>query len=282
VALTRLIVNADDLGWSAGVNRGIADAHRSGILTSTTLLTNFPAFDDAVSLLPALPRLGVGLHLNIVHGAPLSPPASVPSLVNSAGRFPGSTAVLRRLLLGRIRAAELHRELDAQLTRFRNALGEPTHLDSHKHMHLFGCFREVAVALASSLKEPRLRCPLQPMPPSAHSLSLRLKTRLFEYGAKPLRRMGRRAGLTMPDRFEGIGLAALFTPNTLIACLASLRPGVTELMCHPGYPSDDQHAVVPHVAVTETREKELRALMDPAVCQAVRDQHVELIHYGNI
>lgn len=282
MALTRLIVNADDLGWSAGVNRGIADAHRNGILTSTTLLTNFPAFDDAAALAPTLPRLGVGLHLNIVHGAPLSPPESVPSLVDAAGRFPGSGAVLRRLLLGRIRASELRAELQAQLARFRGALGEPTHLDSHKHMHLFGCFRDVAVALASTLKRPRLRCPLTPLPPARGGLSLRLKTMLFEGGAARLRPTARRAGLAMPDRFEGIGLAAHFTPDALVARLNALQPGVTELMCHPGYPSDDQHAVVAHVTVTETREKELRALMDPSVRQAVRDHHVELIHYGNL
>src|SRR5262245_12956940 len=84
-----LIVNADDLGWTAGVNRGIAEAHRNGIVTSTSLLANGEAFDDGVITARALPAMGVGVHLNLSDGTPLSSKKAVPSLLDETGKLSG-------------------------------------------------------------------------------------------------------------------------------------------------------------------------------------------------
>src|SRR2546426_12844846 len=87
--MKRLIVNADDFGWSEGVNRGIVEAYRNGIVTSTTVLANGAAFDGAVRLARQERRLGGGGHLNLSDGAPLLPRWEVPSLVNEQGQFSG-------------------------------------------------------------------------------------------------------------------------------------------------------------------------------------------------
>src|SRR3981081_1226976 len=84
-----LIVNADDLGWTVGVNRGIEGAHRNGIVTSASLLANGGAFAEAVELARGTRGLGVGVHLNLSDGRPIAPRESVPTLVNGAGEFEG-------------------------------------------------------------------------------------------------------------------------------------------------------------------------------------------------
>ncbi|PYT99697.1 MAG: hypothetical protein DMG34_20285 [Acidobacteria bacterium] len=90
--MKNLIVNADDLGWTPGVNRGISEAHRNGIVTSTSLLANGCAFDDGVRLSRELPRLGVGVHLNLSDGKPVAPPAKVKTLVSEkTRRAPGKS-----------------------------------------------------------------------------------------------------------------------------------------------------------------------------------------------
>src|SRR5258705_6622490 len=87
--MRNLIVNADDLGWTPGVNRGIAEAHRNGIVTSASLLANGSAFEDGVRSAQELPRLGVGVHLNLSDGKPVAAAAEVPTLLNNAGEFSG-------------------------------------------------------------------------------------------------------------------------------------------------------------------------------------------------
>ena len=103
-----LIVNADDLAWAEGVNRGIAEAHRNGIVTSTTILANGAAFASAVDLVKVTPSLGVGVHLNLSDGKPVSPPETVPSILNDRGEFKGGPdALLLRVARRNLRAYRL-------------------------------------------------------------------------------------------------------------------------------------------------------------------------------
>lgn len=93
----RLIVNADDFGWSRSITDGILCAHREGIVTDTSLLANQPASEYGISQLPSVPRLGVGIHLNLCSGAPVLPAEQVPSLVGADGNFHSAPEMLRRL-----------------------------------------------------------------------------------------------------------------------------------------------------------------------------------------
>src|SRR5262249_37304804 len=111
-----LIVNADDLGWTAGVNRGIAEAHRSGIVTSASLIANGKAFDDAVNVARVLPAMGVGVHLNLSDGVPLTGARAVPSLVDGNGNFCGGPEeLLLKLARRKLKSGEVEREWDRQI-----------------------------------------------------------------------------------------------------------------------------------------------------------------------
>src|SRR5437868_6370726 len=131
-----LIVNADDFGLTSGVNRAVVEAHTRGILTSTTLMANMLAFDDAMRLAKANPGLGVGLHFNITQGKPVADASRVRGLLDEGGEFLGtSTALLRRALAGKLHVQEVEIELRAQIEKVLGAGLSLTHVDSHKHAH---------------------------------------------------------------------------------------------------------------------------------------------------
>src|SRR5579862_9211256 len=119
--LRNLIVNADDLGWTDGVNRGIADAHRNGIVTSASLLANGPAFQSGVELAHATPGLGVGVHLNLSDGEPVADRESVTTLLNDRGEFEGRPeSLLLRLARRSVLLSEIEQEWDAQIQKIRD------------------------------------------------------------------------------------------------------------------------------------------------------------------
>lgn len=248
--MKRLIVNADDLGRSPGVNRGIVRGHREGIVTSATLMANAPRANEAAALARDLPRLGVGVHLVLTFAAPLSPPQEVPSLVREDARFPARPREIR----GRVRGEEALVEFRRQIDRATALLGRtPTHLDTH---HSVQNEPEVLWALAEIAREKGL---------PARQLSPAMREEL------------RRKGIRTPDRFlpDFYGREAV-TTVALLALLERLGPGTTELMCHPG----EVDAELRTSSYADERALELRTLTDPAVADAVRRAGVELVDYG--
>src|SRR5262249_5691109 len=120
-----------------GVNRGIAEAHRKGIVTSASLLANGAAFALAVELVRTTPGLGVGVHLNLSDGTPSADRETVTSLLNDAGTFEGGPeSLLLRRARGSLRLHEVELEWDAQIEKVKAAGIEPTHVDGHKHVHM--------------------------------------------------------------------------------------------------------------------------------------------------
>ncbi len=147
--MKNLIVNADDLGWTEGVNRGIAEAHRNGIVTSTSLLANGTAFASGVELARSTPGLGVGVHLNLSDGAPVAARELVTSLVNDSGEFEGGPeSLLLRIASRGVELREVEQEWEAQIEKVRDAGIQPTHLDGHKHVHMLPGLFEIALRLA--------------------------------------------------------------------------------------------------------------------------------------
>lgn len=247
-----LIVNADDFNLTGGVTRGILEAHRHGIVTSTTVMVNLPGLAQSRDLAREAPRLGLGVHLNLTIGSPVLPPGQLPSLVDGDGRF----------VRDRARAAEtgdpseIRAEWTAQAARFAAVFGRrPTHLDTHHHLHRHPRLLEVALDLAADLG-----IPLRALTPEM---------------ARRIR--GRR--LPAVDRAVGdVGPEAYWQPARLIEFLRGLPPGVTELMCHPGY-ADGALSVSSYRA---QREVELRALCDPRVQEALAAAGVRSIPYGDL
>lgn len=246
--MRRLIVNADDFGRAPGVSRGIVEAHREGIVTSTTLMVNLPWSRDASDLAARTPTLGVGLHLSFCYGESLA--SDAPSLLGDDGLLERDLDRLR----GRLLVEDVEREARAQLERFRKLSGRnPTHLDSHQHVHTWP---EVYDTIGQIAQENDL--PLRAIEPGH-------RDRL------------RQLGVRTTDHFAGQFFApGSMTADLLLDALASLPDGTIELMCHPGI--DDEHLA--DSSFRRQREAELRLLCRADVRQALAG--VELITYGEL
>src|SRR5580658_3601299 len=126
----RLILNADDFGLTRGINRAIAELHANGALTSATLMANGPAFEDAAAIARKRPTLGVGCHVVLTDGIPVSHPSDVPSLLGPDGKTFRSSMMDFMLAVwrGRVHEEEIVREAAAQVQRMQRAGIDVTHL----------------------------------------------------------------------------------------------------------------------------------------------------------
>jgi predicted glycoside hydrolase/deacetylase ChbG (UPF0249 family) len=257
----RLILNADDFGLTHGINRAIAELHAAGCLTSATLMASGPAFNDAVRIAQAHPNLGVGCHIVLTDGHPISPPRSIPTLLGADGARlrPKLTDFLRDLLLGRIATDEMYREALAQIRHLQQAGIRVTHLDTHKHTHIFPQVIRPLLAAAAETGVPAIRNPFEP----AHAPSMAPLTRRLQIAALDLfqPRFNRIAAATpRPDGTFGISATGGLNASTLHELLAQLPPtGTYELLCHPGYNDSELDAVT--TRLRQHREIEREALL---------------------
>ena len=275
----QLVVNADDFGISRGVNRGIVEAHRAGLVTSASLMPNLPSAEDALTRATTCPDLGLGLHLTLTAGRPLCPPEQVPTLVDAAGRFHVLGTLLARLSLGKIDADDLRRELTAQVEWALRRGVRPDHLNSHHHIHVHPRVAPIVIGLAREHEVAWIRCPaeigpspaLLTLPPKDAARTVAISTFGLITGV-----LVRRAGLRTARHFRGIGLGMGFGEDRLLATLASLPPGLTELMTHPGHPDEELARLT---VFAEGRDHELAALTAPAVREAIRQRRIRLTSF---
>jgi predicted glycoside hydrolase/deacetylase ChbG (UPF0249 family) len=275
-----LIVNADDYGRAPGVSRGILQAHRAGIVTSTTVMINQPGVEAQLGEALACPQLGIGLHLVFSAWRPVLPVEEISALLDEEGVFLDQHTLWARA--AEIPPGQLRAELAAQVERFVDLAGRlPDHLDCHHFVHLYPPFFQVYAGLAAEFDLP-LRVPFPP----ETDFEAALQTLPFLEGfPQDLVRgmvvtnsaLVRARRLAHPDHFIGtfFGQGAL-TVDHLLAILDGLPDGVSELMCHPGY--DD-----PAMATSSyrrEREVELALLTEPAVCRRIVELGIELVTFG--
>jgi predicted glycoside hydrolase/deacetylase ChbG (UPF0249 family) len=247
---TLVIVNADDLGRTPGVNAGIFAAHRDGVVSSATLMVASPAAEEAAAALPDHPELGVGLHVTLTGSAPTLPPGRVPSLVDAQGRLPRRPEDLAG------DPGEVLAEVRSQLERFRELTGRlPTHLDSHHHCHRLPVVLEALIALA---REHRL-----PVRNASPAVGRRLRA----------------AGLPTTDAFVERFFGDEARLETLLEILRGIGAGSTEVMCHPAYPDEPLLAESTYAA---ERARELEVLTDPAARAAIAGGGLRLGHFGHL
>ncbi|MHC4658216.1 MAG: carbohydrate deacetylase, partial [Planctomycetota bacterium] len=159
----RVVINADDFGLCEGVNRAVAQAYTDGVLTSATIMANMPAAEEAVRIAKELPALGVGVHLNLTDGRPLSQQAGLQSLLDADGRFSCSPTKLAFFsLAGPKTRNAIRTELAAQIQWVIDNGLNPTHLDSHKHFHAFPVVFSIVCQLARRFEIPAIRFALEP------------------------------------------------------------------------------------------------------------------------
>ena len=286
-----LIVNADDLGWTEGVNRGIADAHRHGIVTSTSLLANGAAFEDGVKTARQLPGLGTGVHLNLSDGKPTAPADEVRSLLNENSEFAGGPeSLLLRLTTKGLELREVEKEWDAQIAKVRAAGIAPTHLDGHKHVQMLPTLFAIALRLAKKHGIEAVRVSHEASPlrtaltvgsePGSVVLKQEVQARGLKLLARDAREMAERSGIATSDYFCGIAQTGVLTKAGVLKLLGSLPEGTTELMCHPGYADEELQKSA--TRLQQSRQTELEILTDQEVRKTVAELGIRLINYEDI
>lgn len=272
----RLVVNADDLGLTEGVNRGIIEAHLAGIVTSTSLLATGHAFDDAIARLAGAPTLGVGVHLDFVAGRPLT---AARTLTDSrSGRFHSLASLAMRALLGRVDEREVEAETAAQIECLRKAGVQPTHVDSHRHAHLLPGVWPAVVRAAVSAGVRVVRCPTSPLTHGSGRGGMGGAVRTLALRAAARRVSRKDARVVHADHFAGPALQGRRDfASALLRLIDALPSGTTELMVHPGHTDAALAAIDPYVA---PRALELRALLSPEVRDRLRARGVSLVSFA--
>jgi hopanoid biosynthesis associated protein HpnK len=240
--LTRLVVTGDDFGFSRGVNRAVIEAHRYGILTSTSLMVTGEAAQEAVALAHRHPGLAVGLHLVVVRGRAALPPDRIPRIVNARGRF-SSHPVRAGLRYAFSPAArrQLREEIRAQLELFRQTGLELSHVDGHLHMHLHPAVLATLVDLSGEYRIPAVRLPseelggalsLDPRDFAAKVVSSWVFARLRRHGERLLRG----AGIRFADRCYGLLATGRISEEYILGLLPTISSDFAEIYCHPAVP----------------------------------------------
>ena len=273
-----LIVNGDDFGLSEGINRGILSAHQNGILRSTSIMPNGPAFDDAVRIALDTPSLDVGIHLTLFGGPSVAAAGELRGLAGDDGLLPASYSAFTRGLLGRrFTAGDVQTEIRAQIERVLTAGIDPSHLDSHQHVHMLPAIFAIMVDVAREYDVPALRVPLEQREARAGGLLSRLIQALFlpQIGRTRLRQV-EAAGLHAADWFWGLGVAGNMNEANLMETLSNLQPGVNEIMCHPGVRDE---AVALRHGLDYSWDEELAALQSDAVRQFIAENDIRLASF---
>ena len=266
--MKQIILNADDFGRHKLINRAVECAVHEGVLRSATIMPGGAVFEQAVALARRTPVLGVGIHLTLVNGNPVLPPAEIPSLVTETGTFVNDhTAFAVRLLRGAISLAEVRAELAAQLRRVEAAGIHPTHMDSHQHMHVLPGVLGIALDLCCAAGIPAMRAPRASLFAGHFGGIGQLigRTGLAVLARRAAEKAQRR-GIAAPEHFAGIVAGEAVDTAALTEIAANLRDGTTEVMLHPG---TDNAVLIRDCLWDHDFEAELAAVCAPSVRDAL-------------
>ena len=290
--MRRLIVNADDFGFTAGVNRAIIEAHTRGIVTSTTLMASGPAFNDAVRLARETPRLDVGCHLVLIDGEPVLDAVRLPTITSrdsGTDRFrDGLKSFAARALTSRFDSAEIEAETRAQIGNIQSAGIKVSHVDSHKHTHLFPAVLRPVLRATLACGVGAVRNPFGPRKPLTSTELLArpglwtryAEVRVLRALAGKFRDAAKRQGMVTPDGTLGIVVTGALDERLFRAIAAIVPEGTWEFVCHPGY--NDAELQQANTRLRESRETELRVLTMPEARQLLEAEGIALISYREL
>jgi chitin disaccharide deacetylase len=287
----RLIVNADDFGFTSGVNRAIVEAHTHGVVTSSTLMANGPAFAEATRLVQTVPRLSIGCHVVLIDGEPVLSPEKISTLAARAGALhfrDGLKTFAARALAGRMDSGEIVAEASAQIRKLQTAGIAVSHVDTHKHTHMFPKVLRPLLQAAAACGVRAIRNPFGPRLPLRSSQLLRrpglwtrfAEVRVLSRFAGHFREAVDREGFATPDGTLGIEVTGALDETLFHAIARSIPEGTWEFVCHPGYNDADLQAA--KTRLRASRETELRALTLPAAREVLLQQGIELISYRDL
>jgi chitin disaccharide deacetylase len=281
----RLIVNADDFGLTEGVNRAIVKAHGQGIVTSSTLMASGSAFADAVQVAPT--TLAIGCHVLLVDGRPILNAGEIRTLTNTVdGGFEKDISGFAvRALCRRIRPSEIEAEATAQIRKLQSSGMQVSHVDTHKHTHIFPQVLRPLLAAAKACGVRAIRNPYGKIGWATIASRPRLwkrycQTQVLNVFEEKFRRAVREAGMMTPDGSLGVVLTGALDQHTFESVLESIPDGTWELVCHPGYNDSDLDKV--RTRLRQSRETELRLLTSAKTRQILVNHSVQLISYNQL
>jgi chitin disaccharide deacetylase len=277
----RIIVNADDFGMAPGVNRAILELHAAEVLTSATLMARAAATEEAVNMALAMPTLGVGCHIVLVGGTPASDPRSIPSLVDSTtgALYPSIGAYLKRLYTARIRSAEIEAEAAAQIALLQSYGLRLTHVDTHKHLHMFPQVLRPVLRAARAAGIRAVRNPFEPIwsiNATADAPEMRRAEVLLLRRLEPrFRRIVAQEGFVTTDGAIGVLATGSLNLSVVHALISAMPEGTFEFVSHPGY--RDEALSRANTRLLESREIERNALV------AIKGYSgIDLISFGSL
>lgn len=286
--MRRLIINADDFGFTSGVNRAIVEAHTGGVVTSSTLMANGQAFHDARQLAKQLPNLSIGCHVVLIDGEPLLSAEKLPSLIQSKRFRDSLKAFAARAVTGKIKPEEISAEATAQIKKIQSTGITVSHFDTHKHTHLFPKVLRPLLQAAAECGVRAVRNPFGPRFPLRSTQLLArpnlwtrfAEVRILRTFAGKFREAVQGEGFATPDGTLGIEVTGTLDENLFSAIASSIPEGTWEFVCHPGYNDPDLQKA--HTRLRESREIELRVLTLPAARAILAQNDIELISYREL
>jgi hopanoid biosynthesis associated protein HpnK len=281
----RLIINADDFGLTSGVNRAILEAYTSGVVTSATLMANSAAFNEAVHLASLTDQLEVGCHVVLVDGAPILGTQQVPSLIDhqKGVHFRDSAGSLGLAAwAGKLDPRHIAAEATAQIGKLKSAGIPITHIDTHKHVHMFPRVLEGLVIAAQACGVRAIRNPFEPVRPNQFRSSPKrwLQVRALGLLAQKFRRIVAQAGMVTTDGSLGIVATGCLDDASFRDLIANCPPGTWELVCHPGYVDHDLSNI--RTRLRQSRALELEVLTSTAAHDLLHHEGIELISYRDL
>ncbi|HEV2990378.1 MAG TPA: ChbG/HpnK family deacetylase [Candidatus Angelobacter sp.] len=285
--MSRLIINADDFGLTSGVNRAIVEASRAGAVTSTTLMANSAAFDEAVALAKSQPQLRVGCHIVLIDGEPIT--SGLKTLTSGTAKFKTS---LKEFALAAARKKlsqdEIRCEAEAQIRKIQSAGIVVSHLDTHKHTHIFPHVLHPVLQAARSCRVRAVRNPFEPATlwpqgsivrtPALWMRALQVKL-LYRYSLEFNEAVNNEQMKTTKGT-AGIIATGCLNQELLTATLQALPEGDWEFVCHPGYLDSDLRSA--GTRLLQSRMTELQALTSQETRQVLVQRGIKLISYEDL
>jgi hopanoid biosynthesis associated protein HpnK len=285
--LPRIIINADDFGLTRGVNRAIAEAHKNGVVTSTTLMAKGAAFDDAVGALPGLPHLSVGCHVVLVDGSPVLPPSQASNLIEErSGQFRDQLSrVVLRAVRGQLDAGQVEAEVAAQIRKLQAAGIAVSHVDTHKHTHIFPqilrpILRAAQACGVKAIRNPFGRLSIMLAAGNPALWKRYVQVSLLNRFAARFRRAVADAGMITTDGSLGVVATGALDEELFRGMMEHLPEGTWEFVCHPGYNDVELQGI--RTRLRASREEELAVLTSTSTRKYLENRGIELVSYTGL
>jgi predicted glycoside hydrolase/deacetylase ChbG (UPF0249 family) len=281
--IKRLIVSADDFGLDSSINEAVEAAHRDGILTSASIVVNGACYDEAIGIARRCPRLGVGIHLTFNGEKPVAQPSLVSSIIDSDGRLLEDHArMCVDILTGKVSLEDIAIECEAQIARFLTAGIIPTHIDSHRHIHLFPPVLKALVRILDKYGIKKMRWINMPLFDYRNASMMRCGiSMVLKYGNAALEKRYRH-----PDYFLGFFKSGAMDIKYVTGAVEKMLPGTTEISFHPA--TDNGRMQARYSAWERSHrwtcdwEREYGLLKNADIKDLILSQGITLINYGDL